>query len=179
MSKSPLEPLEATTPNNSEQSLPSRFPQTIVAVSREEFIDPVKLTIRDADGNETTLPYDLHGHFLVIGPSGSPNSSPVEGDDQVVWVSKDGWTPLYNGDGLVYRFSFDKGNASLTTRVVKPPCYYADQATADTVNGDRYKGLEFQNLGIARTSLNKLGIRNQVNTAFLPFKLPDDISDRL
>ena len=34
-------------------------------------------------------------------------------------------------------------------------------------------------MGITRTSLNKLGLRNQLNTAFLPFRLPDEASDRL
>ncbi|MDJ0567946.1 MAG: carotenoid oxygenase family protein [Pleurocapsa sp. MO_192.B19] len=179
MSQSPLEPLEATTPNNSEQSLPSRFPQTIVAVSREEFIDPVKLTIRDADGHETTLPHDLHGHFFIVSPVGSSNSSSVEGDEQVVWVTKNGWTPIYNGDGMVYRFSFDQGNASLKTRFIKPPCYYADLATVNETKGSQYKDLAFQNLGISRVSLNKLGVRNQLNTAFVPFKLSDDESERL
>lgn len=105
------------------ESTPSRFPQTIVAVSRQELIEPVKLTIRDSAGNTAILPNDLQGHFLVIGPSGSPDSPLVTGSDRVVWVSKDGWTPLYNGDGLVYRVSFEKGNASLKTRFVKPPCY--------------------------------------------------------
>lgn len=168
-----------STPDNSDHNESSRFPQTIVAVSREELIEPEELTIRDSSGNEATLPDDLHGHYLVVGPAGSPDSSAVEGNKDVVWVSKDGWTPLYNGDGLIYRFSFDKGKAHLKTRFVKPPCYYADHATADESKNKDYQGLEFQNLGIARTSINKLGLRNQVNTAFVPFRLPDEESDRL
>ncbi|MEL6931175.1 MAG: carotenoid oxygenase family protein, partial [Cyanobacteria bacterium J06600_6] len=54
-----------------------------------------------------------------------------------------------------------------------------DRATADPDNYDRYGQLKFYNLGITRSSFNKLGIRNQLNTAFLPFKLKDDASDRL
>ncbi|HEY9769149.1 MAG TPA: hypothetical protein V6C71_11745 [Coleofasciculaceae cyanobacterium] len=115
---------------SSPELTPSRFPQTIVAVSRQELIEPVKLTIRDSAGNTAILPNDLPGHFLVIRPSGSPDSL-VTGSARVVWVSKDGWTPLYNGDGLVYRVSFEKGNASLKTRFVKPPCYYVDRAITD------------------------------------------------
>ncbi len=178
MSQSPLESKPASTPNNF-QPTPSRFPQTIVTVSRQELIEPVKLTVRDAEGNTASLPHDLQGHFLAIGPSGSPDSPPVPGSEQVVWVSKDGWTPLYNGDGLVYRVSFKEGHASLKTRFIKPPCYYADQATTAENKQERYQGLEFQSLGIARASLNKLGIRNQVNTALVPFRLPGDKSDRL
>ncbi len=80
---------------------------------------------------------------------------------------------------MVYRFSFDQGNASLKTRFIKPPCYYADLATVNETKGSQYKDLAFQNLGISRVSLNKLGVRNQLNTAFVPFKLSDDESERL
>ena len=161
------------------QSPPSRFPQTVVAVSREEFTEPIALTIKDAAGNTATLPDDLTGHYFMISPVGSPNSAIVEGDDKTVWVSKDGWTALYNGDGMVYRLDFAGGAAHLKTRIVKPPCYFADRATADPDNDDRYHPLKFYNLGISRSSFNRLGSRNQLNTAFVPFKLKDDASDRL
>ncbi len=168
----------STISNNCGQNLPSRFPQTVVAVSREEFIEPIELTIKDAAGNKATLPEDLLGHYFMVSPVGSPNSSQVEGDDQTVWVSKDGWTALYNGDGMVYRLSFAQKKASLKTRLVKTPCYFADQATADPSN-KQYSGLKFYNLGISRGSFNKLGIRNQLNTAFVPFQLSDDDHERL
>lgn len=167
----------SSTSNNCAQDSPSRFPRTIVAVSREEFTLPIELTVRDASGHKTTLPNDLHGHFFMVGPAGSINSFKVEGNDHVVLGSKDGWTALYNGDGIVYRLSFDQGAASLKTRLMKPPCYYADLATQN--KKDQYEELEFKNLGISRASLNKLGVRNQLNTAFLPFKLEDDESERL
>ncbi|MEM7557171.1 MAG: carotenoid oxygenase family protein, partial [Cyanobacteria bacterium P01_A01_bin.84] len=118
-------------------------------------------------------------HFFVVGPSGSPESSPVEGDSKTAWVTKDGWTPVYNGDGMVYRFSFDQGIASLKTRFVKPPCFYADQAITFLDEKKQYQDLAFDDLTIARSSLNKLGTRNQLNTAFFPFKLSDDKHDRL
>lgn len=158
---------------------PSRFPQTVVAVSREEFIEPIELNIKDASGQKTTLPSDLQGHYFMVSPVGSPNSAPVDGDEQTVWVSKDGWTALYNGDGLVYRLSFDQGTARLKTRLVKPPCYFADLTTSDPANNEQYGQLKFYNLGISRGSFNKLGIRNQLNTAFVPFKLSDDHNERL
>ena len=184
MSQSPTTSSETSNTDNSGNSSQSRFPQTILAVSTEEFIEPVELTIRDGDGNTAILPNDLHGNFLVVGPSGSPDSSTVDEHQQVAWVSKDGWTPLYNGDGLIYRINFNNGSSNLKTRFVRPPCYYADHATAAANNSNNYEGLKFQNLGIARTSINKLGLRNQVNTAFVPFKLPEDespnaASDRL
>ena len=164
---------------NPPPTYPSRFPQTVVSVSREEFIEPIALTVRDAAGNEATLPEDLTGHYFMVSPVGSPNSSKVENSDDTVWVSKDGWTALYNGDGMVYRLSFAGGGANLKTRLMKPPCYYADLATSDPDNFDRYGKLRFSNLGISRGSFNKLGIRNQLNTAFVPFQLDDDDSERL
>ncbi|MEL6440002.1 MAG: carotenoid oxygenase family protein [Cyanobacteria bacterium J06621_8] len=157
----------------------SQFPQTVVAVSREEFIEPIELKIKPAPGVKATLPDDLQGHYFMVSPVGSPNSSQVEGDEQTVWVSKDGWTALYNGDGMVYRLSFSQGTASLKTRLVKPPSYFADLATSDPANSEEYSKLKFYNLGISRGSFNMLGIRNQLNTAFVPFKLEDDESERL
>ncbi|MEM8832422.1 MAG: carotenoid oxygenase family protein, partial [Cyanobacteria bacterium P01_G01_bin.19] len=121
------------------------------------------------------LPPELHGHMFVVSPAGSPESAPVAGGNRVVWVTKDGWTPIFNGDGLVYRVSFEAGKSYLKTSFLKPPCYYADRATT---NNDYYEPLAFQDLGISRISLNKLGARNQLNTAFLTFKLPGQ-SDRL
>jgi carotenoid cleavage dioxygenase-like enzyme len=170
---------DISTLNNSESKKASRFPQTVVTVSREEFIEPIELTIRDAQGRKAILPDDLHGHYFMVSPVGSNNSATVPGDEQVVWVSKDGWTALYNGDGMVYRLSFDQGHASLKTRLMKPPCYYADLATADQTKKEQYRGLEFDNLGISRASFGRLGIRNQLNTAFVPFKLSDDPHERL
>nr|WP_263858091.1 carotenoid oxygenase family protein [Waterburya agarophytonicola] len=137
------------------------------------------MTVRDAAGNVTTLPDDLTGHYFMVSPVGSPNSSRVDNNDDVVWVSKDGWTALYNGDGMVYRLSFTENQASLKTRIMKPPCYYADLATSDPSKQNLYGSLRFNNLGISRGSFNKLGIRNQLNTAFVPFKLADDESERL
>jgi len=169
---------ESSNEQNLQES-PSSFPQTIVTVSREEFVDAIPLTIRDGQGNPTKLPIDLKGHLYVVSPAGSPDSSTLKEDDQVVWVTKDGWTPIFNGDGLVYRVSFEQDTANLKTNLLKPPCYYADLATSNQANGNYYQDLAFENLGISRISLNRLGSRNQLNTAFLPFKLPDESSDRL
>ena len=179
MSQSPKELLEKPTPDDSGYNSPSRFPQTVVVVSREELNEPIALTVRDGQGNVATLPDDLHGHYFLVAPVGSPNSAKVDPNQEVVWVSKDGWTALYNGDGMVYRLSFEQGNANLKTRLMKPPCYYADLATSKPENREQYRGMGFSNVGISRASLDILGIRNQLNTAFVPFKLADDESERL
>lgn len=171
--------------NSLESNSRSRFPQTIVAVSREEFYDnPLQLTVRDGKTDqETKLPDDLQGHFFTIGPCGSVASSPVQfsDDEKIVWTAKDGWTALYNGDGMVYRLSFANGGASLKTRLVETPCYHADKATSEQNNQEQYGELAFQDLGITRLSLNKLGMRNQLNTALAVFKseLDNHKSDRL
>ncbi|MGL5875860.1 MAG: carotenoid oxygenase family protein, partial [Xenococcaceae cyanobacterium] len=159
------------------------FPLTILSVSREEFTkQPLQLIVKDGKtGEPTQLPEDLQGHVFILSPAGSLTSAKVEEDttQQVVWSSKDGWTPLYNGDGMIYRLSFQKGGANLKTRLVTPPCYYADLATADVKNKDKYGDLAFQDLGISRVSFNKLGARNQLNTAFVAFRSAEDSSDRL
>ena len=71
-----------TNSTKPEHHSPARFPLSICSASREEFISPIELTIRDGQGNPTTLPDDLWGHLFIIGPSGSPESSPVEGDSK-------------------------------------------------------------------------------------------------
>ncbi len=178
---------QSTSGQNKQKSDPNTyFPQTILAVSRDEYYgqnadhQPLQLTIRDGKTNqETQLPEDLQGHVFILSPVGSVASELIEPDcpDQVVWSSKDGWTPLYNGDGMIYKLSFNDGGATLKTRLAKPPCYYADQATADSQKD--YQELAFRDLGISRISFGILGVRNQVNTAFLPFKTPKDKSERL
>ena len=178
MTQTPIENERQSAPNNFNDSQ-SKFPQTVVTVSREEFIEPISLNIRDAEGNSATLPEDLQGHYFLIAPVGSPDSFKVDPEGETVWVSKDGWTALYNGDGMVYRLSFSTGDANLKTRIVKPPCYYADLATSKPENRDRFWGLGFSDVGISRGSLSSLGIRNQLNTAFVPFQTADDESERL
>ncbi len=165
------------------------FPLTILAVSREEYYgqdadhQPLQLTIRDGlTDQETELPEDLQGNVFILSPVGSIASQKVFSNDpnhhkQIVWSSKDGWTPLYNGDGMIYRLSFQDKGATLKTRLMKPPCYYADRATLDPTKD--YKELGFSDLGISRNSPESLGARNQVNTAFLPFKTPADTHNRL
>lgn len=179
-----------------EYSSPS-FPKAILSASREEFDgrddehQPLKLTVRKGiTKEEVKLPPDLQGHLFIIGPVGSvasvsvnKNNKAVDCQDEdehdtklTVLPSKDGWTPLFNGDGMVYRLDFENGDAQLMTRIIKTPCYYADEAT---YTHEEYKNLKFEDVGITRLSLKSLGVRNQVNTAFLSLKFPQEQSDRL
>jgi Retinal pigment epithelial membrane protein len=186
----PTEP--ATSPEPERQEKPG-FPRAVLSVSREEFYgqdpqhQPLELTVRDGKtGTETQLPKDLQGHVFIIGPAGSVASPPASQDEKdrfVVLPTQDGWTPLFNGDGTIYRLDFhevrggsgfssrsisdktpqkqEPGKAWLTTRLVKIPSFYADEITHTS-----YPQLQFSNLGFTRFSL-RLGFCNQVNTAFL------------
>ena len=87
------------------------------------------------------LPTDLQGHVFVVAA--------------IPWG--DG-SMIFNGDGIMYRL--DLGDQpKLTSRVAKSPCYWADQAARDTPLG-------FKNVGVTR--LGPMGIRNELNTAFMP-----------
>lgn len=135
-------------------------PQSIMTASQDE-LDNVELEI---EGN---LPKDLQGHIFIVAPVGTVESGGLP--------FKDG-DSLLNGDGMIYRLDFDRpGEVRVKTRLVKPPDYYADKATQP---GGEYEKYKFLNRGIARLSMS-LGLRNQLNTAFLPMKFAADSCDRL
>jgi hypothetical protein len=75
---------------------------------------------------------------------------------------------VLNGDGMLYRLGFDRGQAMLKTRMMKTPCYYADLAAQLVPKFDKL-GYRFLDGGMVRHSL-LLGTRNQMNTAFLATK---------
>ncbi|WP_009630646.1 carotenoid oxygenase family protein [Synechocystis sp. PCC 7509] len=152
------------------------FPRSILSVSREEFglkednLDakpPLELIVKSG-----SLPADISGHVFIVGPVGSYNSKGCPNSD-IVNPSSDGFTPLFNGDGMIYRLDFDRPfQVKLTTRIAKAPCYYADVATSQVASD-----CKFDNRGITRMS-GKLGVRNQLNTAFLPMNFGEG-GDRL
>jgi len=155
-----------------ENPLSPNFPRSILSVSQEEFYgqdsahQPLELTIKEGlTEREVELPLDLQGHVFIVGPAGSVDSEECKDSKYVVKPTSDGWTSAFNGDGMIYRLDFGEGKASLSTRLVKTPCYYADAATH---NNPDY-GFKFRNFGLARLSLH-LGFRNRLNTAFLPMR---------
>jgi Retinal pigment epithelial membrane protein len=91
--------------------------------------------------------------------------APVGSVDYPKGLPRPNGDPIFNSDGMIYRLDFNhKGEVGLKTRITKPPCYYADEAThAET----KYAEHRFRNFGIARFS-RSLGSRNQLNTAFVP-----------
>jgi hypothetical protein len=182
------------------------FPQALMSASREEFYGqdtdhaPLALTVKVKLGNRSagddyvdgTLPEDLQGHVFIIGPVGSVSSKPAtreDGDPEqpddpfTVLPTADGWTPLFNGDGMIYRLDFHRtpatplkpsqpewveipGKAWLITRLSKPPDFFADQITASY---PEFQTLQFNPLGLVRFS-PWLGFAKQINTAFLPIQ---------
>ncbi|UQA63270.1 carotenoid oxygenase family protein [Polyangium aurulentum] len=119
-------------------ALPRRLPASVTKAKRDEIDAPLHVLSGE-------LPGDLRGHVFVVAaiPFG------------------DG-TPLFNGDGMIWRFDFDGAGAAFKSRLCKPPCYWADLAAAGTPHA-------FQNGGPSRYS-STLGFRNPLNTAFLPMK---------
>ncbi len=165
------------------ETVNTAFPRCILSVNREEFGKPEDnpdakgspLKLIEKDGKP--LPEGLQGHVFIISAAGSVDSEGSPGTG-VVFPSADGYTPFYNGDGIIYRFDFDnlQEGVFVNSRLAKTPCYYADFATRKLYS-DR-KHLIFENHGIMRMSL-QLGIRNQLNTGFLPIRFSDGESERL
>ncbi len=143
------------------------FPNAVFSVSREEF-DPSPLEVIDG-----SLPTDLYGHLFIMGPAGDGAVNPLP--DQPVYPASQG-VSLFAGDAMVTRLDFDQPNqAMVTRRLLKTPCFYADQATAP---GTRDANLGFFYTGIGRYSFS-LGFRNMINTACIPFKSTTDHHWRL
>ena len=139
-------------------------PAAIATASRCE--SNLKLNILESKLPGKKLPDGLHGHVFIMGPVGSVDSGglPYSNGD-----------PIFNSDGMVYRLDFNlAGEVGLKTKILKPPCYYADQATQP---GTKYAKYGFHNFGISRFS-PYLGSRNQLNTAFVSFSGKEE-PDRL
>jgi carotenoid cleavage dioxygenase-like enzyme len=136
----------------------TKIPRSLMKLKRTEFISKIKLNLK-----EGKVPSDLQGHVFFIAPVGFGNTPYGDG------------TPIFNGDGMVYRLDFDKpGEVWLKSRIAKTPCYFADEATQTDKQYEIYK---FQNFGLGRFSL--LGLRNQVNTGLLPIKSLGETTERL
>jgi carotenoid cleavage dioxygenase-like enzyme len=120
----------------------------------------VKLAILDPGGR---IPHDLQGHAFFVGPVGSVQSNGLPTADGVA---------ILNGNGMIYRLDLDvRGEVRVTSRLTKTPCYYADDASKP---GSIYAALGFVDTGIIRMSM-KLGLRDELNTAFLPMSKPGEL----
>jgi len=135
------------------------FPKQVMYSTRAE-LDGVRLSPL-----EGTLPTGMSGSLFFNAPVGTDpeGARPYRGRPSVV-----------NGDGMTYRIDFEEGEARATSRIVKAPDYYADQATRADPSLRRYR---FSDYGILRGS--RLGTRNYGNTAPLPLTQPGAAPDRL
>jgi carotenoid cleavage dioxygenase-like enzyme len=146
--------------------------EPLLKTSREEFEGQLQVT-------EGTLPDDIYGGFHVSFPVGSVNSgglpfpeSNADGSDNPEFGS-----PIMNGDGFIIQIDFDNPSGpQVKTKLMKTPCYYADEATK---LGTAHHGLMgFHNMGITRMSM-VLGGRNQLNTATQPVKFKNQTNGSL
>ena len=102
-------------------SAPAHFPKSVLTVSRQEF-DQLVLTVKKGDSDEeVSLEPGLHGYVFIVGPAGSVDSPVVDVAKKIIQPTQDGFTPLYNGDGLLQRIGFEEGQARLTTRIARTP----------------------------------------------------------
>jgi Retinal pigment epithelial membrane protein len=190
-----------TTTNKIDRTTPPRSPKAVLSVSREEFYgqdsehQPLELIVKEGMSENTCqLPDDLQGHVFIVGAVGCVASPKCEDSPTVVQPSKDGWTSILNGEGAIYRLDFHQtpatsvqaepqvktGTAWMAMRISKTPDYYADTALFTNPKyreSESYSQFEFRSFGITRLSLG-LGVRNYLNTAFLPMKFSNG-SERL
>lgn len=118
---------------------------------------------------EGKLPEDWYGHVFINSPAGTVNSNGLPYPKG----SKEQGSPIMNGDGYVFRFDLQANKVKVKTALMKPPCYYADEATKEGNNNGYKKLYAFNNCGLSRLSL-ALGARNELNTAISPIKFNGD-----
>ncbi|MEI8111556.1 MAG: carotenoid oxygenase family protein [Chitinophagia bacterium] len=124
------------------------------------------------------IPEDMYGHVYMNSPVGTVNAeTPIPQYLEDGTQNSEYGQPIFNGDGMVFRFDFGGGKIGVKSALMKTPCYYADEATKF---GTKYynEGIYFKGQGIARTSM-KLGSRNQINTALNTFKFSGDEHTRI
>jgi carotenoid cleavage dioxygenase-like enzyme len=137
-----------------------QFPQTAMNASRTELTD---LPLHVVEGK---IPADWSGHVFIIAPVGTVASDGLPNPEG---------THLFNSDGMVYRFDLSPHQVTVKTKLARTPCYYADAAT---YGNPRYRGDGFQDHGMLRFSPT-LGLRDEVDIAFLPFRAASETQDRL
>lgn len=138
------------------------------------------LTLQVTQGS---LPSDIHGVAFFGSMCGSVNSGglPFKKELEDGTPNHEFGTPFINGDGMVFSIDMNTpGTVKVNSRLMKTPCYYADEATK--INGkadkEKYKFFEFKNMGLSRMSLF-LGSRNYVNTTVTPVVFDNDSSPSL
>jgi Retinal pigment epithelial membrane protein len=147
--------------------LPFKANRPLIAATRT----PLSIDLIVKHGN---LPTDWHGHVFVTSPAGSVNSGglPFPPDTQETG------SPIMNGDAYFFRFDLLPDKVHLLTNLLKPACYFADEATKQGNTNGYGMLFHFNNMGMTRMALD-LGSRNLLNTAVTPFRFPNDPAPRL
>ncbi|NES84784.1 MAG: carotenoid oxygenase family protein [Moorea sp. SIO2B7] len=157
-------------------------PRSILNASREEISEPENLTILEGE-----LPDDLHGHMFIVAPVGNfeldENRQPILRNiyreiNKRNQTNTSGNT-FMNGDGMIYRLDFDEvGQVKWMQKIANPPDYEVDKGIQEDEDLEYGDLLKFDNFGLTRFS-PLLGLRNELNTAFLPIKFGASESERL
>ncbi|MHC5750419.1 MAG: carotenoid oxygenase family protein [Nostoc sp.] len=137
-----------------------RFPEAAITASRQELSN---LPLNTIYGH---IPTDLSGHMFIIAPVGSVASGGLPNPNA---------THIFNSDGMIYRLDWQDGQVTAKTKLARTPCYYADQATFKNL---AYRSYQFRDHGLLRFSPS-LGLRDEVDIAFLAFNTAKDSQERL
>ncbi len=139
---------------------------------------------------EGELPNDMIGVVYINSSVGTVNSDgipfPTNRPDGT--HNKELGSPLLGGDSMIYKLDFnqtqkDINKIKLTSRLLKTPCYYADEATRYYLDKENKKNplfdsYGFRNFGLTRMSFT-LGVRNELCTTVTPFQFKNDKHPRI
>ncbi|WP_204140743.1 carotenoid oxygenase family protein [Halomicronema sp. CCY15110] len=139
------------------------FPKAAMTADRTDHIGDTVLTLHCIEG---TVPTDWYGSSFFIAPVGTVASDGLPNPNG---------THIFNSDGMVYRLDLGAGEVKAANRLMRTPCHYADRATFDDPVFQPY---QFRDYGMLRFSF-ALGLRDEVDIAFLPFKAAGEEQDRL
>ena len=160
--------------------------QKLIQASRKE----IEVTLQFAEGfTANDLPKDIFGHVFFNSVVGTVNSGGLPYPESFEEAKEahdrnEFGSPIMNGDGMILRIDFDQaqnGVVTYKTGLLKPPDYYADEATKKGSKLRKkwgYKLFHFGNAGLIRMS-DSLGSRNLMNTAVVPIRYEGDKQSRL
>ncbi|OJJ14987.1 hypothetical protein BKI52_41270 [marine bacterium AO1-C] len=137
--------------------------------------DSLDVTLEVKQG---TIPQDLSGYVFINTPNGTVNSAfPYPKTHPDGTHNQEYSSPLLGGAGYIFKFDLtEPGVVKMQTNLLKPPSYYADEATK--YGTSLYKLFGFRNWGIARLSL-LLGAAAQIATTVIPVRFKGEATSRL
>lgn len=147
----------------SEFNVPKR---SLVSSTRES----LNLTLQLKSGK---VPEDMYGYVFINTPNGTVNSAlPYPKTNPDGSPNQEYSSPILGGAGYIFKFDLtEPGVIKLQSSLLKPPSFYADEATKYGTSFHRILG--FKNMGIARLSF-VLGAAELVGTAVIPVKFKKD-----